>query len=179
MPMPGDVEQLGFISYCVGCKMISVQFSCSVVSDFLWPHGLHHARLPCLLPNPGAYSNSCPWCHPTISSSAAPFSFYLQSFSASGSFPVSRLKYQSFSFSISPSNEYSGLFSFRIDWLISLQSKGFSRVFSSTTVSKHRFFCTQPSLWRLTAEDLMFLNCGGGEDSWESLGLQGDQTSQS
>ena len=53
----------------------------------------------------------------------------------------------SFSFSISPSNEYSGLISFRIDCLISLQSKGLSRVFSSTTVQKHQFFCSQPSLW--------------------------------
>ena len=55
-------------------------------------------------------------------------------------------KYWSFSFSISPSNDYSGLISFRIDWLISLQSKGLSRVFSNTTVQKHQFFCAQLSL---------------------------------
>ena len=71
----------------------SVQFSCSVVSNSLQPHGLQHARLPCPSPTPGAYSNSCSlsrWCHPTISFSVVPFSFCLQSFPASGSFPVSQ-----------------------------------------------------------------------------------------
>ena len=70
----------------------SVQFSCSVVSAPLWPHGLQHPRLPCPSPIPRAYSNSCPssqWCHPTISSSVIPFSSCLQSFPASGSFPMS------------------------------------------------------------------------------------------
>ena len=72
---------------------ISVQFSRSVMSDSLWPHGLQHARPPCPSPTPGAYSNSCPlswWCHPTISASVAPFSSYLQSFPASGSFLMSQ-----------------------------------------------------------------------------------------
>ena len=72
----------------------SVQFSCSVMSDSLWPHGLQHTRLPCPSPTPGVYSNSCPlsrWCHPTISSSVIPFSSCLQFFPASGSFPVSQL----------------------------------------------------------------------------------------
>ena len=72
----------------------SVQFSCSVVSDSLWPHGLQHARPPCLSPSPGVYSNSCPlsrWCHPTISSFVVPFSSRLQSFPASGSFQMSLL----------------------------------------------------------------------------------------
>ena len=99
------------------------QFSCSVMSNSLWPHGLQHARLLCPLPTPGVCSNSCPlsrWCHPTISSSVIPFSSCLQSFPASGSFPMSVLcirwpKYWSFSFSISPSNEYSELISFRIE----------------------------------------------------------------
>ena len=71
----------------------SVQFSCSVVSDSLQPHGLQHTRLPCPSPTPGAYSNSCPlsqWCHPTISSSVIPFSSCLHSFPASGSFPMSQ-----------------------------------------------------------------------------------------
>ena len=71
----------------------SVQFSCSVMSDSLWPHGLQHARLPGLLLTPGAYSNSCPsswWCHPTISSSVVSFSSCLQFFPASGTFPVSQ-----------------------------------------------------------------------------------------
>ena len=91
----------------------------------LWCHGLQHTRPPCPLPTPGAYSNSCPLsqrCHPTISSSVVPFS-HLQSFSASGSFLSNELvlhirwpKYWSFSFSISPSNEYSGLIFFRMDW---------------------------------------------------------------
>ena len=70
----------------------SVQFSCSVMSESLWPHGLQHARLPCPSPTPGACSNSCPlsqWCHPSISSSVIPF-FCLQSFPASGSFAMSQ-----------------------------------------------------------------------------------------
>ena len=104
----------------------SVQLSRSVVSDSLWPHGLQHARSCCLSPTPGVYSNSYPlswWCHPTISSSVVPFPSCLQSFPASGSFPMSQLftsgtqKYWSFSFNISPSNEHPGLISFRIDWL--------------------------------------------------------------
>ena len=72
---------------------VSVQFSHSVVSDSLRPHGLQHARLPCPSPTPRVCSKSCPlsqWCHPTISSSAIPFSSCLQSFPASGSFPMSR-----------------------------------------------------------------------------------------
>ena len=107
----------------------SVQFSRSVVSDSLQPHGLQHSRPPCPLPTPRVYSNSCPlswWCHPTISSSVVPFSSCLQSFPESGSSaesePESVLcirwpKYWSLRFSISPSNEYSGLISFRMDWL--------------------------------------------------------------
>ena len=75
-------------------KFISVQFSHSVVSDSLWPHELQHARPPCPSPTPGVYSNSCPssrWCHPAISSSVVPFSFRLQSFLVSRSFPMSQL----------------------------------------------------------------------------------------
>ena len=71
----------------------SIQFSHSVVSNSLRPHGLQHTRLPCPSPTPGVYSNSCPlswWCHPTISSSLVPFSSCLQSFPASGSFPMSQ-----------------------------------------------------------------------------------------
>ena len=98
----------------------SVQFSCSDMSDSLRLHGLQHARLPCPLPTPGVYSNSCPlsrWCHPTISSSVVPFFSCLQSFPASGSSSESALcirwpNNRSFSFSISPSNEYSGK-----DWI--------------------------------------------------------------
>ena len=103
----------------------SVQFSCSVVSNSFRPHGLQHTRPPCPLPTPGVYSDSCPlsrWRHPTISSSVIPFSSRLQSFSASGVFSnelallIRWPEYWSFSFSISPSSEHSGLISFRMDW---------------------------------------------------------------
>ena len=95
------------------------------MSDSVRSHGLQHTRLPCPSLTPGACSNSCPsswWCHPTISSSAVPFSSCLQSFPASGSsnesaLPIRWPNYWSFSFNISPSNEYLGLISFRIDWL--------------------------------------------------------------
>ena len=103
---------------------ISVQFSPSVMSSCLQSHGLQHARPPCPSPTPGVYSNSCPWsqwCHPAISSSVIPFSPCLQSFPASGSsesvLHIRWPRYWSFSFSISPSTEYSGLISFRMDWL--------------------------------------------------------------
>ena len=104
-----------------------VQFSRSVMSTSLQPHGLQHARLPCPSSTPQAYSDSRPfsqWCHPTISSSVIPFSFCPQSFPASGFFQMSQLfasggqnQYWSFSFNISPSNEHRGLISFRMDWL--------------------------------------------------------------
>ena len=78
---------------CFSFNFISVQLSCSVVSDSLWPHGLQHARLPCPSLTLGVYPNSCPlsrWCHPTISSSVVPFSSHLQSFPALGSFQMSQ-----------------------------------------------------------------------------------------
>ena len=105
------------------------------MSDSLRPHGLQHARPPCPSPSPGACSNSRPlsqWCHPTILSSVVPFSFCLQSFPVSGSFLSVRVfsnesvlcirwpKY--WSFSISPSNECSGLISFRTDWWLDLHA---------------------------------------------------------
>ena len=106
------------------------------MSDSLWPHGLQHTRLPCLLPTPGAYSNSCPlsrWCHPTISSSVIPFSSRLQSFLASGSFPMSQF-FASGDQSIGVSALASVLPMNIQDWfplgltaLISLLSKGLSR----------------------------------------------------
>ena len=110
----------------------SVQFSHSIVSDSLQSHGLQHASLPCPSVTPGAYSNSCPlcqWCHPTISSSVVPFSSCPQSFPASGSFPVSQFftsggQNWNFTFIISPSNEYSGLISFRMDCLDLLAVQG-------------------------------------------------------
>ena len=119
----------------------SVQFSRSVVSDSLRPHGLQHARPPCPSPTPGACSDSCPlsqWCHPTISSSVVPFC--LQSFPASRSFPMSRLFTSSdqsigasASASVLPMN-IQGWFPLGFTGLISLQSKEFSKVFSNTIV---------------------------------------------
>ena len=132
------------------------QFSSSVVSDSLWPHGLQHARLSCPSPTLGVYSNSCSlsqWCHPTISSSVVPFSSCLQSFPASGSFQMSQF-FASGGQSIGVSASASALPMYIQDWFplrwtgwISLKSKGLSRVFSNTTVQKHQFLCAQLSLW--------------------------------
>ena len=130
-------------------KISVVQFSSSVVSNSLWPHGLQHNRPPRPSPTPGAYSNSCPksWqCHPTISSSVVPFSSCLQSFSESGSYAVSQF-YTSGGQSVGVSALASVLPMNIQDWFplgltgwISFQSKGLSRVFSNTTVQKHHFF---------------------------------------
>ena len=137
------------------CGLFHVsQFSCSVMSDSLRPRGLQHTRLPCPSPTPRACSNSCPsswWCHPTISSSVVPCPAFSLS-QDQGLFQWVSSSHQvakdwSFSFNISPSDEYSGLISFRMDVCISLQSKGLSRVFSNTTVQKHQFLGTQLSLW--------------------------------
>ena len=130
-----------------------MQFTSSVVSDSLIPHGLQHASLPCPSPTPRVYSNSCSsswWCHPTISSSVIPFSSCLQSFPASGSFQRSQF-FTSGDQSIRalalvlPMNIQDW---FPLEWTgwISLQCKGLSRVFSKTTVQKHQFFGTQLSL---------------------------------
>ena len=112
--------------------------------------------LPCPSPSLGACSNSCPfsqWCHPIISSSVTPFFSCLQFFPESGSFPRSQffaLGGQSIGVSASalvlPMNIH-GWFPLGLTGLISLQSKGLSRVFSSITVQKHQFFSTRPSLW--------------------------------
>ena len=117
------------------CSTLSlVEFSCSVMSDSLRPYGLHAARLPCLSPTPGACSNLCPlswWCHPTSSSFVVLYSFCLQSFPASGSFPVSEFFSSgghsigvSALASIIPSKEIPGLISFRMDWLDLLAVQG-------------------------------------------------------
>ena len=131
-------------------------FSRSVMSNSLRPYGLQHTRLPYPSPSPRACSNSCPSsqrCHPIISSSVVPFSSCRQSFLASGSFPMSWL-FPSGGESIGASVSASVLPVSIQDWfplgltgLISLQSKGFSRVFFNTTVQKHWFFGAQPSLW--------------------------------
>ena len=126
-----------------------------MVCDSLWPHELQHARLPCLSLFPRVCSNSCPLsqrCHPTVSSSVTSFSSCPQSFPASGSFPMSWL-FASGGQSIGASASASvlamniqGWFHLGLTSLISLQSKGLSRVFSSTAVWKHQFFGTQLSL---------------------------------
>ena len=103
-----------------------VQFSSSVMSDSLQPHGWQHARPPCPSPTPGVYSDPCPlsqWCHPTISSSVIPFSSCLQSFPASGSFQMSHFFTSGGqSFGVSP--PASVLISFRMDWLVLLAVQG-------------------------------------------------------
>ena len=133
---------------------VQVQFSRSVVSDSLRPHGLQHARPPCPSPTPGIYSDSRPlsrWCHPTISSSVVPFSSHLQSFPSSVSFQMSQF-FASGDQSIRVSASASVLPMNTQDWSplewtgwIFLQSKGLSWVFSNTTVQKHQFFGAQPS----------------------------------
>ena len=134
----------------------TVQFSCSVRSNSLLSHELQHTRLPCPSPTPRACSNSCPsswWCHPTISSSVVPFSSRLQSFPASGSFPVSEFFASdgqrigiSASASVLPVN-IQDWFPWGLSGWIPLQSKGLSRVFSNTAVQKHPFFGSQFSLY--------------------------------
>ena len=124
------------------------------MSDSLWPHGLQHTRPPCPSPTPRVHSDSYPlsgWYHPTISSSLVPFSSCLQSFPASGSFPLSQF-FASGGQSIGVSAWTSVLPMNIQDWLplgwtgwTSLKSKGLSRVFSNTTVQKHQFFGTQLS----------------------------------
>ena len=117
------------------------------MSDFLQPHGMQLARLPCLSPTPGACSNSCPlsqWCDATISSSVIPFSYCLQSFPALGSFPMSQFfasggQSIGASASVLPVNNQDWSPLGWTGWL-SLRSKGLSRVFSNTTVQKHQFF---------------------------------------
>ena len=126
-------------------------FGCKVMSNSLWPHGLQHTRFLCPSLFPRVCSDSCPLSqrgHPTISSSVKPFSFCPQSFPASVSFPMSQL-FESGSQSTGASApvllmNIQGWFPLGLTGLISLQSKGFSRVFS--TVLNHQFFSTQPSL---------------------------------
>ena len=133
----------------------SVEFSRSVMSDFLRPHELQHTRPPCPSPTPRVHLNSCPssrWCHPAISSSIVPLSSCPQSLPASESFPMSQL----FAVGGGQSPGVSALALFfpknTQDWSplgwtgwMSLQSKGLSRVFSNTTVQKHQFFGAQLS----------------------------------
>ena len=128
---------------CSSVLMSSIQFSCSVMSNSLWPHEPKHARLPCPSPTPGVYPNLCPlsrWCHLTISPYVVPFSACLQSFPTSGSFQMSQLLASgghcigvSASTLVLPMNTQDW-FPLRWTGWISLQSKGLSRIFSNTTV---------------------------------------------
>ena len=136
--------------------MVLLLFSHQVVFNSLWSHGLQHARLPCPSSSSGVSSNSCPlsqWCHPTISFSVALFSSCPQSFPEPRSFPMSLLFASggqsvgaSASASVLPMNTQ-GWFPLGLTGLISLLSKGLSRVFSNTTIQKQQFFSAQPSLW--------------------------------
>ena len=140
------------------CKT-SDQFSHSVTSDSLQPHGFWHARLLCPSTVLGACLNSCPsswWCHPTISSSVVAFSSCLQSFPASGSYSRNQFFTSggqsigvSASASVLPMN-IQDWFPLELTCLISLLSKGLSRVFFNTKVQKHQFFSAQPSLWSIS-----------------------------
>ena len=132
-------------------------YSIFVVVQSLWLFATPWTVAPQASPSPGACSNSCPsrqWCHPTISCSVVPFSSYLQSFPTSGSFPMSRFfesggqsTRASASAPVLPMNIHGYWFPLGLTGLISLLSKEFSRVFSSTTIQKHQFFSTQSKLW--------------------------------
>ena len=165
---PRDWTHVSYVS-CIGRQVLyhychlgsprmsvsSVQFSHSVVSDSLRPHGLQQARLPCPSPTLRVYPNSCSlswWCHLTISSSVIPFSSCLQSFPKTGPFQMSQL-FVSGGQNIGVSASTSVLPMNTQDWSplawtgwISLQSKGLSRVFSNITVQNHQFFGAQLSL---------------------------------
>ena len=134
--------------------ILSLLFSYSVVSESLRPHGLQHTSFPCPSPSPGVRLNSCPssqWRHPSVLSSVYPFSSCSQSFPALGSFPMSQF-FTSGGQSTGVSTSASVLPMSILGWLplgltglISLQSRGRSRVFSNTTVQKHQFFSTHLS----------------------------------
>ena len=142
-------QRNGKISLALGFEELLLLFSHSVVSNCLWPHGQQHINLPCHSPSPGTCPNSCPlsqWCCLTILSSAARFSFCLQTFPASASLPVSQL-FASGGHSVEASASASVLLMNIQNWfplgltgLFFLQSKGRLRVFSNTRVQKHQFF---------------------------------------
>ena len=138
-------------------ELLWVQFSCSVMSNSLWPHALQHARPPCPSPTPGVYpkpmsivlvmpSNNLIHCCPLLLPPAIFPSITV--FSNESSLCIRWPKYFSFSFNISLSSEHLGLISFRLDWLdlLAVSLQGLSRVFYNTTVQKHQFFNAQPSL---------------------------------
>ena len=146
---------LNYLSFLGKPRLSSVQLSCSVVSDSLQPHGLQHARLPCPITNTQSLlklrsiesvmpSNHLILCRPLLLLPSIVPRFRV--FSHESVLRIRGPKYWSFSFNISPSNEYSGLISFRMDWLDLLAVQRLSRVFSNTTVQKHQFFGAELSL---------------------------------
>ena len=146
---------LNYLSFLGKPCLSSVQFSCSVVSYSLQSHGLQHARPPCPITNTQSLlklmsiesvmpSNHLIFCRPLL---LLPSVFpRFRVFSHESVLRIRWPKYWSFSFNISPSNEYSGLISFRMDWLDLLAVQRLSRVFSNTTVQKHQFFGAELSL---------------------------------
>ena len=175
------MEKQSGVYACSGILLLL--FSCSVMSDSLWPHGLQYTSFPCPSPSPGACSNSCPlsrWCHLTISSSVALFSSCPQSYPASGSFPVSWLfisgdqsNEASASASVFPVN-IQGWFPLGLIGLISLQFKGLS----NTAVWKYQFFGVQPSLsltsihsyWKKLSGLLLSFKNKGNFDTHQNMG---------
>ena len=143
-PVEGLIRRMMRRRYLCLSHCLILLFSCLVMADCLQPHGLQHTRLPCPSLFLRTCSDSCPlsqWCHLTISSSIIPFSSCLQSFPTSGGQSTGA----SASASVSSMNSQ-GWFPLGLTGLTSLLSKGLSRVFSHTTVQKHQFFGTQPSL---------------------------------
>ena len=128
--------------------MSSVQFSRSVMSDSFRAHGLQHARTPCPSPTLRVYSNSCPlsrWCHSTISPSVVPFFPSIRVFSNESVLHIWWSNYWNFGYSKNPSNEYSGLISFRMDWLDLLAVQGTLKSLLQHHSSKDLFFSAQLS----------------------------------
>ena len=145
------VKPLQFLDFL---NILLLLFSHSVMSDSLWSHGLQHARLPCPSTSPGANSNSCPlsqWCHPAILTSVIHFSSCLQCFPPSASFPMCWLFAsgdQSIGASASPSVLPINIQDWFPLWLTGWScSPRDSQESSPTTVQKHQFFSTHPSLW--------------------------------
>jgi len=139
-----------FVFLFLGCTMLFL-FSCPVMSSSLWPHGLQHARPPCPSPSPRIFPCSCSlyqWCHPAISSSDALFSFCpqifpsIRVFSNESAAHIRWWKYWSFSFSISPSNEYSGFISFKIDWFYLAVQRTFRSLLQHHSLKASILWCS-------------------------------------
>ena len=142
------------LNHRLNCRRSSVQFSHSFVSSSLWPHGLQHAipvlhqLLELAQTHVHRVGDTIQLSHPLSSPSAPALNLsHIRVFSNESVPHIVWPQYWSYSFNISPSNEYSGMISFRIDWFALLAVQGILRVFSNTTVQKHQFFDAQHSLW--------------------------------